>query len=63
VLVTSYGSEAAPGSTVTVINSRDDVIGTVPVGQQPFGVAATRDGSRAWVTTRSEFWRLEFPAR
>ncbi|MFC5139721.1 protein kinase [Actinomycetospora rhizophila] len=63
VLVTSYGSEAAPGSTVTVINSRDDVIGTVPVGQQPFGVAGTRDGSRAWVTTRSEFWLLEFPAR
>lgn len=62
-LVTNYGSDAAPGSSVTVINSRDDVIATVPVGQQPFGVAGTRDGGRAWVTTRAEFWLLEFPAR
>ncbi|MDD7940218.1 serine/threonine-protein kinase [Actinomycetospora lutea] len=62
-LVTNYGSEAAPGSTVSVINSRDDVIASVPVGQLPFGVAATRDGTRAWVTSRSEFWLLEFPAR
>ncbi|GAA4925214.1 YVTN family beta-propeller protein [Actinomycetospora succinea] len=63
VLVTNYGSEAAPGTTVSVINSRDDVIGTVPVGQQPFGVAGSRDGSRAYVTSRSEFWVLDFPAR
>ncbi|GAA4874719.1 serine/threonine-protein kinase [Actinomycetospora straminea] len=63
VLVTNYGGDAAPGSTVTVINSRDDVIGTVPVGQLPFGVAASRDGTRAYVTSRAEFWQLDFPAR
>ncbi|MDD7968652.1 serine/threonine-protein kinase [Actinomycetospora lemnae] len=63
VLVTNYGNDTAPGSTVAVINSRDDVIGTVPVGQLPFGVAAGRDGTRAYVTSRSEFWQLDFPAR
>src|SRR5262249_17427486 len=52
VYVADFGTDAAPGATVSVIDTETRaVVATVAVGHRPTGVAATPDGRFAYVTS------------